>query len=208
MPKTLTRLDPGVLLERLAAEESPDDTDDRILRVTAAALVVAGPSSVEVDDVAAAAGVGRSTIYRRYGDRNGLLTAALAHEGRRLLDVLAEAAAPLDDVVSEITAAFSAGVRFARAADLAGVARRDPVLLHLLTVDSAPLVRAAAEHLATLANRRDPIIDPDSARRAAEILIRLALSFALSPTSALDGDDGEVDDVAVRSHVAALVAGV
>lgn len=206
MPRTQTRLDPALLVALLAAEEVTDETDVRILRAAAQAVVADGPSTFEVDDVAAAAGVGRSTVYRRYGDRNGLLAAAMAHEGRRLLDVLAEAAAPLDDLVEEIVAAFCAGVRFALAIGLADLARSDPVVLHLLTVDSGAAVAAAADHLALLAVRRDPTVEPAEARRSAEVLVRLALSFALSPDTEL-GEDGDLDEDAVRRHVVGVVTG-
>lgn len=208
MPKTLTRLDPLALLAHMADGVDSDETDDRILRVAARAIATDGPSGFEVDDVAAEAGVGRSTVYRRYGDRNGLLVAALAHEGRRLLDALAEATAPIDDMAEEIVAAFCAGIRFAQAAGLGDLARRDDLVLRLLTVDSGPLVAAASDHLASLAVRRDTTIGTTDARRSAEVLIRLAISFVLAPTTSLSSDGIEdIDEDAIRRHVVAAVAG-
>jgi AcrR family transcriptional regulator len=50
-------------------------------RITAAALDLLrtkGPAAVTVEAVAARSGVAKTTIYRRYRDRNDMLTAALA----------------------------------------------------------------------------------------------------------------------------------
>ena len=100
-------------------------------------------------------------------------------------------------------AAFCAGLRFARATGLADLVRRDPLVLRLLTVDSAPVVGAARDELASLAIRRDPTIDAVTAAASAEVLIRLAISFVLSPESVLS-PDGEVSEDAIRRHVVAL----
>lgn len=204
MPRTETRLDPQTLIELLARDEPSDEIDDRILQAAARAILRDGPSAFEVDEVAAAARVGRSTVYRRFGDRNGLLVSALAHEGRRLLDLLAETGSPIGELSEEIASAFCTGVRFASLTQLADLARRDSVLLHLLTVDSAPLVAAASEHLADLAQRRHAGLDRLEARRSAEVLVRLALSFTLSIDTSL-GTSGDVDEEAVRRHVVGLV---
>lgn len=204
MPKEITRLDPETLLERLARHPSGDDTDARILGAAAQLLLGEGLAGLEVDEVADRSGVGRSTVYRRFGDRNTLIAAAVAHEGRRFLTVLAEAVADVDDPVEEVVVAFCAGLRLARATGLADLVRTDPLLLRLFTVDSEAIVAAGREQLALLASHRDPALDVDDARRTAEILIRLAISFVLSPASALDLDDDGCER-AIRRHVGPLV---
>src|ERR1700741_57297 len=54
------------------------DVDDRIADATLALLRTKGPAAVTVEAVAARSGVAKTTIYRRYRNRNDMLTAALA----------------------------------------------------------------------------------------------------------------------------------
>jgi AcrR family transcriptional regulator len=46
----------------------------RILTAARAVLKAGGPGAVTMDAVAAAAGVGKGTVFRRFGDRAGLMT--------------------------------------------------------------------------------------------------------------------------------------
>lgn len=203
MPKETTRIDTDALLERLVGGGG-DRTDDRILGAAGRMLVLGGLGSVEVDAVAAEAGVGRSTVYRRFGDRNGLLAAALAHEARRFFTVLAESVSVRDDVEDQVVTAFCAGLRLARASGLTELLRTDPLLLRLLTVDGGPVLAAARDQLAGLAMARDDRVPAAEATRAAEVLVRLAISFVLTPETALDLDGAGCED-AVRRHIAAVV---
>ncbi|HEX6873967.1 MAG TPA: TetR/AcrR family transcriptional regulator, partial [Micromonosporaceae bacterium] len=54
-----------------------------------------GMDAVTIDDVAAAAGVGKGTVYRRFGDKAGLGAALLDERGRQLQQDLISGAAPL-----------------------------------------------------------------------------------------------------------------
>ncbi len=204
MPKESTRVDTVALLGQLASPPRADDTDEQILGAAAILLLTGGLSALEVDEVAARSGIGRSTIYRRFGDRNALITATLAREGRRLLAVLADAVADADDVVEQVVTALCAGLRMARATGLADLVREDPMLLRLLTIDGAPVIAAARDQLAELARRRDPSLSALDAQRTAEVLVRLAISFVVAPESCLDptGDDAEA---VVRRTIGPLV---
>ncbi len=53
------------------------DVDDRIFAAALAILRNRGPLAVSVESVAAASGVAKTTIYRRYENRESLLTAAI-----------------------------------------------------------------------------------------------------------------------------------
>lgn len=53
------------------------ETDDQILRAALELLREQGPGAVNVASVAARSGVARTTVYRRYRDREDLLTRAL-----------------------------------------------------------------------------------------------------------------------------------
>ena len=54
-----------------------------------------GPCSVSMDAVAAAAGVGKGTLFRRFGDRAGLAQAVLSERERRFQEEFIRGPAPL-----------------------------------------------------------------------------------------------------------------
>jgi AcrR family transcriptional regulator len=56
----------------------------RLLEAAARLIAEHGVAGVTMEAVAAAADVGKGTVFRRFGDRTGLLTALLDHSARRL----------------------------------------------------------------------------------------------------------------------------
>ena len=58
----------------------------RVLEAASALMAARGPEAVAMDDVAELAGVGKGTLYRRFGDRQGLLLALLDDAERELQD--------------------------------------------------------------------------------------------------------------------------
>ncbi|MEU6325874.1 helix-turn-helix domain-containing protein [Streptomyces sp. NPDC047049] len=55
----------------------------------------ASPRSVSMDDIAAAAGVGKGTLFRRFGDRTGLIRAVFEARIEPVRQAVAEGPAPL-----------------------------------------------------------------------------------------------------------------
>jgi AcrR family transcriptional regulator len=203
VPKVATRVDADAVLTALVTRPTAEDVDLRILDAAGRLLVDVGLEELEVDQVAELAGVGRSTVYRRFDGRNALLAATVAHEAQRLLGALADSVAGIDDPEEQLVAAFCAGLRLARATGLAERVRDEPLLLQLLTVDGGPVLAAASMQLAAAARGLDPTVDDRTARGTAELLVRLAISLVLTPESALDLDDGCEDTV--RRHLAPLL---
>jgi AcrR family transcriptional regulator len=203
VPKVATRVDADAVLAALVQRPAAEDVDLRILDAAGRLLVDVGLADLEVDHVAELAGVGRSTVYRRFDGRNALLAATIAHEAQRLLGALAAAVADIDDPEEQLVAAFCAGLRLARATGLAERIRDEPLLLRLLTVAGGPVLAAASMQLAAVAQELDPTVDGRTAHETAELLVRLAISLVLTPQSALDLDDGCEDTV--RRHLAPLL---
>ena len=58
-----------------ALQERGDAARNRRLLLDAARTLIAerGPDAVSTDDIAAAAGVGKGTLFRRFGSRAGLM---------------------------------------------------------------------------------------------------------------------------------------
>ncbi|MEU3984248.1 helix-turn-helix domain-containing protein [Streptomyces sp. NPDC026672] len=87
-PKPQEPADAPELLEVGAAEDEPclraDAARNRARLLEAAARLVRehGAAQLTMEAVAAAASVGKGTVFRRFGDRNGLLMALLDHAER------------------------------------------------------------------------------------------------------------------------------
>src|SRR3712207_3804082 len=67
----------------------------RVLDAAAALFAERGVGAVSMDDVAAAAGVGKGTVFRRFGDKAGLAVALLDERERALQEEVLSGSAPL-----------------------------------------------------------------------------------------------------------------
>ncbi|MFF0163603.1 TetR/AcrR family transcriptional regulator [Streptomyces sp. NPDC005263] len=89
------------VLQLGGAEEHPclraDAARNRARLLEAAARLVAenGPAGVTMEAVAVAANVGKGTVFRRFGDRTGLLTALLDHSEKKFQAAFLGGPAPL-----------------------------------------------------------------------------------------------------------------
>ena len=68
---------------------------ERILATAECLFRSRGVEHVSMDDIAAAAGVGKGTLFRRFGDRAGLARAVLSEDERRFQEELIRGAPPL-----------------------------------------------------------------------------------------------------------------
>jgi AcrR family transcriptional regulator len=67
----------------------------RVLTAAEQLFAVRGVAGVTMDDVAAAAGVGKGTLYRRFGDKGGLAVALLDERERELQQHILDGPPPL-----------------------------------------------------------------------------------------------------------------
>lgn len=68
---------------------------ERILCAARRLMLERGPEGVSMDCVAETAGVGKGTLYRRFGDRNGLLRALVEEDEIRFQDEIIRGLPPL-----------------------------------------------------------------------------------------------------------------
>ncbi|MCP2263934.1 transcriptional regulator, TetR family [Promicromonospora thailandica] len=68
---------------------------NRLLDVAARLVAEHGAGNVTMDQVATAAGVGKGTVFRRFGDRAGLMRALLDHAEKRFQEAFLTGPAPL-----------------------------------------------------------------------------------------------------------------
>ncbi|MGW7270996.1 TetR/AcrR family transcriptional regulator [Streptomyces sp. NPDC054864] len=67
----------------------------RLLEAASQLMAERGAAQLTMDSVAAAAGVGKGTVFRRFGDRTGLLVALLDHHEQQLQAAFLTGPAPL-----------------------------------------------------------------------------------------------------------------
>ncbi|MEU9875534.1 TetR/AcrR family transcriptional regulator [Streptomyces phaeochromogenes] len=100
-PKSQEPTGEPVLLELGSADDEPclraDAARNRARLLEAATLLIEehGVAGVTMEAVAVAASVGKGTVFRRFGDRTGLLTALLDHSAKQLQAALLGGPPPL-----------------------------------------------------------------------------------------------------------------
>ena len=171
---------------------------DRVAAATLACIAEHGVRAVTVEHIADEAGVSRASVYRWFpGGRSDVLLAAGGREMDRFfaeIEPRLAAADTLDDVLAE---GLSGAVRFLRDnKPLHALLEHEPELVlphlafHRMGTAFAVAAAVALRHL-------HRFLTEDDARRATELVARLALSHTLSPSA--DLDMGDLD--AARRHV-------
>lgn len=192
-----------------AAETPGDAMSERVLDAALSLVAASGARHLTMDDVAARAGVGRMTVYRRFGGRQQLLDDLAVRECRRCLEQIATALDPVKPIDERATELFVATLRVIREHPmLARLARVEPeALLHELNRDSSAVFRLVSVFLEAQvrsAQAAGELPDGDPAALA-EIAVRLGASFVLIPDSAIVSDDEEKTRERVRLLLAPVL---
>jgi TetR/AcrR family transcriptional repressor of uid operon len=205
--------DATTLLRRAleSTSEPPDDElSKRILDAALELCAASGVRNLTMDDTAERAGVGRMTVYRRFGSRAKLEEALAAREARRCLAELDSTVDPGAPVADQIAQGMLSTLRLIREHPvLDRMSRLEPAAaLAALTGENAAVFAmgrafvAARLREAQKAGAVDRSLDPDY---AAEILVRLGFSFLLIPQSALPLSDDEAMREIARTLVAPIL---
>ena len=124
---------PGALLSLAidpANQPPADPTSERILDAALELAAASGIDKLTMDEIARRAGVGRMTVYRRFGERDALLQALGVRETRRSLGQIAAALDPAEPIEERIADGFVAALRVANTHPLlVRVARFEPEIL-------------------------------------------------------------------------------
>jgi len=183
-----------------------DATSERILDAALSLAAASGIRHLSMDDVARRAGVGRMTVYRRFGSRAALVDALTVRESRRCLERMDAAAPPDAPVADQVAEGLVTALRIAREHPLLNrLARVEPEsVLAALNADGAAVFAAARGFVAArlTAAREAGVLGPVAVDEAAEVLVRLAFSFVLVQESALPLDD----EAALRRTARRLIA--
>lgn len=204
--------DASALLDLVLAEGAPSDpAGEAILDAALHEFLAYGLRRTNVDVVAKRAGVSRATLYRRFDGKDALVQAVLVRECRRFFTSVAAATDGLSTVEERLVEGFVVGVRYAREDPLMNrLLASDPeALLPYLTVNGVLVVSVARDFLVQQGEAHGdlPVVDGRTPAGVAELFVRLAISFTLTPQSAIPLDtDAEVRAFA-RSYLAPLMRG-
>ena len=204
MARRKLSLELGPIVAAVAAgpPAADDDVTDVVLDATEALMRSFGLTRWSVDDVAEQAGLGRTTVYRRFPSRDDLVHGVLARELRRTIAVVGLAAAQHTTLEDRLVEATLAALGALEQSVVDHLLRSDPAtILPFLTTGAGPLVdlaRAAFAPAIVAAGLTDAGLQADM---VAETLARLGLSFVLTRSSVLPADDPD----ALRAAVAGLL---
>jgi AcrR family transcriptional regulator len=187
-----------------------DEVATQVLDAAAELMGELGLGRWSIDDVAARAGLGRTTVYRRFDGRDALVQAVMVREVRRFVAAVSAAVAHVDDLAEQVTEGMLVGLRIARASVLPALVRLDGAsVLPALTTGIGPALDAARSALVEQYRLVRPAGGPDpddpGVALVAESLVRLALSWLLAPSSLVDLDDDEAARAAISRLVRALL---
>lgn len=162
-----------------------------------------GARRANVEDVARAAGVSRSTLYRAYPTKEALLQAVLDREVDEFfdqLDVVAADLPPRDAVVE----CFTAGIALTREIPLlARLIETEPEIITGVGGSAHSSAVLGSANRVTQALRRSGATMPDDELVVvAELMLRIAYTYMLNPHGAVD----MTDDAQVRAYAAKYLA--
>jgi TetR/AcrR family transcriptional regulator len=157
-----------------------------------------GARRANVDDVARKAGISRSTLYRRFPNKETLLAAVIDRETNAFLDELdaiAENLPPQEAVIE----CFVHGLAIMRDIPVLGrLAETEPEMITGIPGRGLALLDNSERIAATL-RRSGARMPDDELLVVAELLLRLASTFLLDPGGRLDIHDADaVRDYAKR----------
>lgn len=174
------------------------ELDRTILDTARAVFETYGVRRANIEDVAARAGVSRSTVYRRFPTKDVLFGHVVRREAESFFTTLDRATTGCDPHQA-VVEAFALGVRLVHDSPLySRIADSEPELLGMFSRSQAFPIGQFADGIAhTLRRCGSDLPDRDLAN-IADILLRVALGIIVFPTDRLDTSD----PVAVREYAA------
>jgi len=193
----------------LLGDGDTDPTTDRILDAAYRELLDFGVRRVSVDNIAKRAEIARITIYRRFANRDDLLAAVAMREGRRIFDRVDAAIADEAIIEDQLVEGFAAIFHAVRSHPLVKrtLASEPDIAISLLSAQAGPIIGLArdylASHLAAAQHTRQlAAFDP---RPVAELIVRLAASFVLTPESCIPMRTNDDARAFARTHILPMI---
>lgn len=201
----------GADRSRPYAEASRALLRDMVLRATDSLLAAQPWSAVTIAQVAGAAGVSRQTVYNEFGSRADLALAYASWAGDQLLDEVERCVADhRDDLLDALVAAFTVfldlGAGHPLVRSLSDRSGADNLVSTLAARQDNPIVSRAVARLADIVTTTWPALPAEPVAAASEVLVRLAISHLLQPTTSSGAAAAQVA-VVMAPFLAGLQAG-
>lgn len=175
-------------------------TRDGLLDAAYDAIVAGQWSRVRMADVAAAAGVSRQTLYNEFGSKDALCEAVARREKDRFLTRALQTMEVHEGSPAEaVGEAVLWGLREASDNPLVkAILTDDTGLLPLMTTRAAPLIESLRDGMADFLSEHWPALAPAAARDAAEVAVRLTISYLVVHTEPADATAQRVAHIVER----------
>ena len=169
-----------------------EQTRERILAAAVGQCEEVGLRRTTMEDVARRARLSRATLYRHFQSKDALVQAVILAEAARFFDALDAALADCRRSDDRLVEGFAFGLEYVRDHALLGkLLRTEPETLLPYLVGDSRLIRLASDAVAQRILHEQAGVRAEDARAAAEVVVRLGLSLALSPDSELGADNAE-----------------
>ncbi|OBF85553.1 TetR family transcriptional regulator [Mycobacterium sp. 852002-51163_SCH5372311] len=181
-----------------AAPEALSELDRAILDTARTVFETYGVRRANIEDVAARAGVSRSTVYRRFPTKDDLFEHVVRREAQLFFTTLDQATTGCDPQQAVIEA-FALGVRLVHDSPLySRIAQSEPELLGMFSRSHVFPIGQFADGIARTLRRCGADSPESDLANIADILLRVALGIIVFPTDRLD----TTDPAAVRDYAA------
>jgi AcrR family transcriptional regulator len=190
VPRRRTSLGIAPLVASVGVVDDTDGLTARALDAGAALLSDYGLRRWSMDDVADRAGVGRTSLYRKFAGRDELVYAVLAREVRTVFAAVTAAAAAYDRLEDKVVEGALVALEAVDDSLVARLIATDPsTFLPFLTTEAGPLLALARELLVSQALALGAELDREEAAELAELAARLGLSFILTRDTVFPRND-------------------
>ncbi|MCC1498018.1 TetR/AcrR family transcriptional regulator [Alcanivorax sp. 1008] len=189
-PRRQTEGSPVLTLTGQAPADKNDSTSDLVLDSALSLFIEFGLRRTTMEDVALQAGIGRATLYRRFGDKDQLVQAVILRECQQQLALIEQRLDGQRSAVDSLIEAFVLAVTRAHV---------HPLLIRLLSSEAEsilPYLTTRLPQVTTFArlylaaqlskSQQQGHMAKLPAEQTAELLLRLLQSLVLSPDGVID----------------------
>jgi AcrR family transcriptional regulator len=184
---------PSLVTALVKSGEQADEVGEKILDAALEEIRRSGVRGASLDAVAKRAGIGRVTIYRRFGDKNGLVRALTLREVGLIIAEVDAAAARGKDVGDRFARGFVAMLRSTRTRPFfkSWLKREPDDVLRSLTLGGEMMMRLGIAFIAQQIRdaQRAGELPPYDPQPTAEILARFAHSLMLTPRGGISFEE-------------------
>jgi AcrR family transcriptional regulator len=167
-----------------------DPAAAHLLDIGASLLAEYGLRRWSMDDVAERAGVGRTSVYRKFASRDDLVHAVLARELRQVFTAVTAAASRYDTLEDKVIEGALVALGTVEDSLVVALLDSDPTtFLPFLTTEAGPLIALGRELLVAQATALGAVVDYETASELAELAARLGVSFLLTRETVFPVDD-------------------